>query len=413
MGLKPLAQVGHDTFVARQPIFDRHKRVFGYELLFRSGFENCCPPTDGTAASQHVVHTAWIELGLSALVGAKLPFVNFTRDLLLSGIADTLPADSLVIEVLEDIEPDPDVLDACRELKQNGYMLALDDFIYRPGMDPLIALADIVKIRMGETDLEEQRNHVRRVASDGPKLLAEKVETSQDFDRAVDLGFGYFQGWFFCRPEIVVTRTLTGSRLTYLKLIQAISRKELRLAEIEQIIRSDVSITHRFMKYLRTASFGFRSPVNDVHHALVLLGEKETRRWVSLVALGALSQNKPPELIINAAVRGRFCEALASETGLLDRKSDLFLVGVFSLLDTMLDQRMPQVLAELPLDTEIKTALEHHKNALSPVLEYVEAFEHGDWDTCDLVADQLRLDPNQVTRLYRESVEWAMEGLAG
>lgn len=410
---EPTKQPGLDVFVARQPIFDERKKIFGYELLFRSGLENSCPPTEGSEATRHVLHTAWIELGLSALVGQKLPFVNFNRDLLLSDVPDMLPADSLAIEVLEDVEPKPDVLAACQQLKRNGYMLALDDFIYRPDLEPLMALADIVKIRMGEADLEEQRDHVLRATSHAPKLLAEKVETKSDFDQALKLGFCYFQGWFFCRPEVVSTRTLKGSRLTYLRLIQAISQRELDLNEIEQIIRSDVSISHRFIKFVGSASFGFRAPISDVRRALVLLGERQVRRWVSLVALGALSDDKPQELLINSAVRARFCDELASEAHLPDRRADLFLVGAFSLLDTMLDTRMGDVLAQLPLEDELKGALEGQPNTLRPVLEYVEAYERADWEKCQKLGAELGLKENKVTQLYRTSVEWAMESLLG
>ena len=336
-----------DVFVARQPIFDRRKKVYGYELLFRSGIENACPPTDGTEASRHVLHVAWLDLGLATLTGSKLAFVNFTQDLIASGFVASLPPESLVVELLESIEPTDDVVRACRDLKQHGFILALDDFIYRPGLEPLIALADIVKIGFGECDPAEQCAQVRRLAPQGPKLLAEKVETAEDVEQAEALGFDYFQGYFFCRPEIVQGRALTGSRVTCLKLLQAVSRAELQLGEIERVIESDVSLTHRFVKYLGSAAFPWRAPITSVHQALVLLGEAQTRRWVTLISLGEMATGKPAELLVNSAVRAKCCDELAGEVGMADRKAALFLMGAFFLIDTMLDQPMADVLAQL------------------------------------------------------------------
>ena len=402
-----------DVFVARQPIFDRRQTVYGYELLFRSGVENACPPTDGTEASRHVLHVAWLDLGLPALVGPKPAFVNFTQDLIESGFVAGLPAEALVVELLESVEPTDDVLRACRELKQHGFVLALDDFIYRPDLEPLIALADIVKIGFGECDPAEQCAHVRRLARQGPKLLAEKVETAADVKQAEALGFDYFQGYFFCRPEIVQGRALTGSQVTYLKLLQAVSRADLQLDKIEQVIESDVSISHRFMKYLGSAAFPWRAPITSVHQALVLLGEAQTRRWVTLISLGEMARGKPAELLVTSAVRAKCCDEIAIEVGLADRKASLFLIGAFSLIDTMLDQPMADVLAQLPLEEDLKTALEGRPTALRPVLDFVEALERGEWDTCRTLGAELGLEDAKGATIYRDAVVWAMESLVG
>ena len=402
-----------DVFVARQPIFDRRKKVYGYELLFRSGVENACPPTDGTAASRHVLHVAWLDLGLATLTGPKPAFVNFTQDLIEAGFVASLPPESLVVELLESIEPTDGVVRACRELKQHGFILALDDFIYRPDLEPLIALADIVKIGFGECDPAEQCAQVRRLASQSPKLLAEKVETAEDLEQAEALGFDYFQGYFFCRPEIVQGRALTGSRVTCLKLLQAVSRAELQLDEIERVIESDVSLTHRFVKYLGSAAFPWRAPITSVHQALVLLGEAQTRRWVTLISLGEMATGKPAELLVNSAVRAKCCDELAGEVGLADRKAALFLMGAFSLIDTMLDQPMADVLAQLPLDDDLKTALEGRPTALRRVLDFVEALERGEWDTCRTLGAELGLKDATVTTIYRDAVAWAMESFGG
>ena len=203
----------------------------------------------------------------------------------MSGYVDALPAESTVVELLETVKPDADVLHACQELKRNGYVLALDDFVYRPELEPLLALADIVKISFGECDPAEQFAHVQRAVQKTPVMLAEKVETHEDYAQAVALGFTHFQGYFFQRPQIVRGRALTGSRLTYLRLIQAVSRSAIDLEEVERVIMSDLSITHRCMKHLGSAAFGWQAPITSIHQALVLLGEQQTRRWVSLIDL--------------------------------------------------------------------------------------------------------------------------------
>ena len=221
------SDTSHDVFVARQPIFDRHLRVYGYELLFRSGGADLCAAPNDTDASRQVMSAAWIDLGMKVLVGDKLAFVNFTRDLFLSGAEVGLLSQSTVIEVLETIEPDDDVVRACAELKQSGYRRALDDFEYRPDLEPLISLVDIVKIRFGECDPKEQCQHVRRVAPYAA-LLA----------------------------ETLTGRALKGSHLTYLKLIEAVGQKDLDLGELDRAIRADVSLTHRFLRFIGSAVFG-------------------------------------------------------------------------------------------------------------------------------------------------------------
>ena len=402
-----------DVFVARQPILDRGKRLYGYELLFRGGLENVCPPVDSNHAASHVLQAAWLTFGLPALIGQNKAFVNFTRDLLLAGYGETLPVESTVIELLETIDGDPDVVEACQKLKQKGYLIALDDFVYRPELDPLVKIADIVKIVVSETNLEAQADHVRRLASQDTKLLAEMVETKEEYKQAVKVGCSYFQGYFFFRPEIVKGRTLSGSRLAYLKLLQAVTAPDLNIDELDRIIRSDVSIAHRLMKYLGSAAFGFRGAVSSVRQGLVLLGKEQTRRWVSLIALGEMGRNKPQEVLINAALRAKLCELIGEDAGMADRKPDLFLLGALSLIDTMLDQPMSDVLAELPLADDLSSALGGGTGALRPVLELVLSYELGDWEGCAAHCRTLGVAETLVFQHYRAAASWAAEALKG
>ena len=400
-----------DLFVARQPIFDVNKHVHGYELLCRGGLENFCPDGDPTEAAQDVLQAAWLAFGFPALIGNRKAFVNFTRDLLLGGYATTLPTDSTVIELLETIDGDADVVEACRNLKRLGYLLALDDFAYRPELEPLIELADIVKIDFSESDPRSRVDHVRRLAPHGPQLVAEAVETEAAYQEAAELGCHYFQGYFFCKPQVVTTRALKGTRLTYLRLLQCVTRPELVIDELQAIVEADASVTHRLMKYLGSAAFGFRSEIRSIRHALVLMGKTQIRQWVSLVALGEIGSEKPHELLVQAAVRGKFCERLSEDGPLADRAPELFLVGVLSPVSAMLDQPKSEVVATLPLAEDIRLALLGEPSPLQPMLAFVEAYERADWTSCDRLGLDLRLTRTSIPEHYRDAVSWATDAL--
>ena len=375
----PPEDAAHDVFIARQPIFDQDTRCKAYELLFRGGLENLCPPGDPNEAASDTLQAAWLTFGLPTLIGPHKAFINFTRDLLIAGYGQTLPAESVVIELLETIDGDPTVVEACQQLKQQGYTLALDDFVYRPALDMLIRLADVIKIGFRDADPAAQVQHVRRVALHEPVLLAEKVETREEYRRAIELGCSRFQGYFFCQPEIVEGRTLSGTRLTYLKLLQAATRPEMNIEELEAVIGADVSVTHRLLKYLGSPALAFRAEIKSIRHGLALLGKEQTRRFVSLVALGEMGSDKPHELLVSAAVRAKFCELLGDDLWMADRKAELFLLGALSLVDAMLDQPMSRVLDELPLSDDLGLALQGGSSPLRPVLEFVERYERGDW----------------------------------
>ena len=407
----PQVDGAQNVFIARQPIFDQNTRCVAYELLFRGGLENVCPPGDPNRAASQTLQSAWLTFGIPTLVGPKKAFTNFTRDLLLSGYAETLPADSVVIELLETVDGDPEVVAACQKLRQKGYTLALDDFVYRPSLDPLIPLADVVKIGFRDSDPTEQVQQLRRFGPDEPVLLAEMVETREDHGRATDLGFTRFQGYFFSKPEIVTGRTLSGARLTYIKLLQAVTRPEMSVDEVDAVIRADVAVTHRLLKYLGSPALGFRAEIQSVRHGLALFGKEQTRKFVSLVALGELGSEKPHELLVSAAVRARFCELIGP--WLADRKPELFLVWALSLVDAMLDQPMSRVLAELPLSDDVRLALLGQRSPLRPVLEFVERYERGDWEACAELGGAHGIAEANILEHYNEAVSWATQALTG
>lgn len=403
------AEAGKHVFVARQPIFDKRKRVIAYELLFRSGLQNSAGAINRTEAAAHVVSNAVLTFGLDALIGTKKAFLNFTADHLISGVASLLPREKVVIELLEDIEPTEAVLAAVRHLRKQGYALALDDFEYSPRYEPLIELVQFIKVAFRQSDKATRTELAKRLGGRGPFLLAEQVETLEEYQEALKAGYTYFQGYFFCRPEVVTKREITPARVTGMKLLQALNQSNLNYSEMEDVIKRDVSVSHRLLRYINSAWFGFSMRIDSIRHALVLLGENDVRRWVALMALGGLGDRKPAELAVNAAVRGRLCESLAPALGMHGRTFDLFLLGAFSMMDAMLDRPMVDAVKDVPLPTEVEHALLGQPNALRDVLDLVTAYEAGRWEDVARGVSLLKLTEDTLPPLYFDAVAWARE----
>ena len=278
-------------YVARQPIFDREQHVFGYELLFRDGLENAFNG-DTDEASRATLDRSLL-MGLDVLCDGRRAFVNCTRDTLVKGLVTLLPSESTVVEVLENVTPDPDVMLACQNLKEAGYLIALDDFTADDARAPLAEIADILKVDMKLTTEEQRAALIKRYGPWRCRMLAEKIETQAEFLRTKDQGFVYFQGYFFRRPEMLSTRDMPANRLNYLRLLQEVSRPELDLDGLEKLIKSEASVCYRLLRYLNSAVFGLKNEIHSVRHALSMLGEREVRRWVRLVAAVGAGREKP------------------------------------------------------------------------------------------------------------------------
>ncbi|HWH31168.1 MAG TPA: EAL domain-containing protein [Egibacteraceae bacterium] len=397
-----------DVFVARQPILDAEQRVYGYELLFRSGLENAFPGTDPTLASTKVLTSSVLSIGLDLLTRGKPAFVNFTRDGLLADDAGFLPSASAVVEIVEDIEPDADVVAACRRLRELGYRLALDDFVYRPELEPLLELASFVKVDFERTTAGERLALVERLRDRPVSLVAEKVETVADYREGLSLGCSHFQGYFFSRPVVYRGQDLRGHRGSQMQLMHEAGRDELDFARVERIVKTDIALSYKLLRYINAVSFGWKQRITSVRHALSLLGQEQVRRWALLVALSSMAERRPPELSVMSAVRGRLCEGLltlGSAGG--DRALDGFMLGMFSLIDALLEQPMAQALEGVPLAEDVHAALLGEPNRARQVLDTVVAYERGDWSALDERAARLGLPEERLPRLYAEAVEWA------
>jgi c-di-GMP-related signal transduction protein len=397
-------------YVARQPIVDKDQKVFGYELLFRNGMENAFSGGDGDEASRKTLDRSLL-MGLDVLCDGRRAFVNCTKDTLIKGLVTLLPSTMTVVEVLETVPADPDVMGACRNLKEAGYMIALDDYVTGDKREALVELADIIKVDLQLTTEEQRAELIRRHGPWRSRMLAEKVETQAEFATARDQGFVYFQGYFFRRPEILATRDMPASRLHYLRMLQEVSRPEVDIAGLERLIKPEASICYRLLRYLNSSMFGLRSEIHSVRHALSLLGEREARRWVRLVAAVAAGQDKTSDLVLSALVRGRFGELLAPRVPHGD--SDLFLLGLLSLIDSMLEMSMADVLEKIPLDKETKAVLLGQPSMLRPVYQLMLAHESGEWDAVGELCEKQSLESEDVAAFYWQAQEWAREVSAG
>lgn len=396
-----------DIFVARQPIFDKYQKIFGYELLFRSGLENFFDQKmDIDFASSKTLLDTLLLFGIDQLTQGKKMFLNFSKKVLISEVALALPKEQLVIELLETIQPEPEVISVCRKLKDNGYILALDDFQYVPDYQPLIDLADIIKVDFLLTKGHERKEVIRRSGDKRIKYLAEKIESYDEYKEAVALGYTYFQGFFFCRPLIVSGKDVPSYKLNLFQALQELNQSYMDVQKIESIIMRDVSLTYKLLRFINSAAFGIPGEIRSIRQALLLLGVVEVKKWMSLIVLSQIGSDSPEELLTNSIVRAKFCETIADQTRLKYRKYDFFLMGLFSYIDIFLNRPMVEILAELPIAADIKDALLGVPNELRQVLDLIIMYEQGKWESVTEISDKLAIGPGKILPDYLNAIKW-------
>lgn len=397
------------VLVARQPIFDKTKNVVAYELLFRSSMSNNYCGTDGDQATTDVIVASFLSIGMDVVTGGKRAFINFTDKLLKNKVAHLLPCEILAVEILETVEPDQMILEACQELKKDGYTIVLDDFVFHPRFAPLIELADIIKIDFLATSPVERKNIVRRFANSKIEFLAEKVETQAEFEEAVSCGYVYFQGYFFSKPVIIARKDIPASKLSYLKLLQEIKMADMNIKHIEETIKREISFSYRLLKYINSSAFGFRQEIRSIRQAVSLLGQRDLLKWVSLNAMCCIQDDKPLELITTAVVRAYFGELIALRLGKQTIASDIFLMGLFSIIDAILDCSLANILEELPVSKDVKGALLGHDGFFHDIHELTVSYERADWTKVFQCAKKIGLPDNELPGLYLKTLTWARE----
>lgn len=399
-----------DVFVARQPIFDRKRHVVAYELLFRSGPDNFFPEgSDPDMACSRIISDQLHIFTEGEITQDRKAFINTTRRILVEQLIAMLPADRTVVEILEDVEPDETLISSVRALKQAGYTIALDDFIFRPSLAPFIELADIIKIDFLATTGDDRARVAEELKAKGITLLAEKVETVEDFKQAYEAGYDLFQGYFFCRPEMIARKSVPAFKGAYLKLISLLYQPEMSFTKVAEVIRHEPSLSVKLLRYLNSSAFGLRTKVRSIQEALVLLGEQPLKRWASLVALTGIGEDKPPELVLTALYRARMCELLGERCALRTRAFDLFLIGLFSVIDAMMDRPIEETLTPLGLRQDVYDALVHQEGPLGELLLLVRGYAEGDWPAVERLSGRLQVEAAALPAAYGDALAWAEE----
>ena len=397
-----------EAFIGRQAILDQQQKVYAYEILFRSGLKNAFDPTlDGNVATQSVMVGAMLEFGLKKLVSDKKAFINFTEQNLLNRAPKLLPPENVVVEILENVQPTPEIVEAVRELKAEGYKIALDDFVLLPGYEPLIEMADIIKVDFRITTDPEERQKLREILPSHVRLLAEKIETEEEFHQAMAFGYVLFQGYFFCKPAILHQKKLTSNALSRMRLLKEINRQNVDFASMTNVISSDTNLVHKLLTYINSAGIGLVNHVSNLKQATVLLGASGVKRWVTLISLQTFSEDKPPELFTLSLLRAKFCELVAGELKRPGLTQDAgFLIGMFSLLDVLLMLPMEEVLKEVALADDLNAALLGEDNDLRRILDLVIAYEKGDWDKVIACCEREHIPVDHLKPKYDAVLEW-------
>lgn len=393
--------------LARQPILTKDEKVVGYELLFRESEEERSFTSNAEDATSNVIDTLNI-LGIDVVCDGRAAFINSTRQMLVNELFFLLPADKVVVEIQPDTQPDEAVIQASQQLKKAGFRIALGNFAPNDPREVLLPHADFVKVDIRRFSSEQRADMVASRAGGQLAMLAHKVETRAQFLTAVTEGFTLFQGYFFQRPERMRARHIPTNQASHLQLLKAVSAPEVDLGAVEDLIKRDASLCYRLLRYLNSPLLGISSPVQSIRHGMTLLGERELVRWIRMAATLIMGQEKCSDLILSSLVRARFCELIGPK--LSQFKVDLFLLGMLSLMDAILEVPMGVVLEGLGFDPATKEDLLGAKSgketALLPLFQLMAAREEGDWGEVTSQAKKLNLSLPFINRAYTEAMQW-------
>lgn len=398
------------VMIARQPIFDRASAVYGYELLFRSTLDNKYACADPRLASAHTIARALHWVGLNALVNDRKAFINFTVPLIQEELYCILPRERCVIELLESAAADPEALGACRKLKDAGYALALDTVIRPAEIGPLFDLVDYVKLDFRSLDPAGRPALIASLLPSGKTIVAEKVETREELAQATEAGCQLVQGYFFCKPELMVSKGLAGAQVVYMEFLRELNRPQLCYDALERTIKRDGALAFKLLRFLNSAGMGIRNPITSIRHALTMLGEKAIRKWGTLAAMTNIGRKRANELLITCLIRAHFCERCATAAGLAGRELEMFMVGLLSSIDALLDMPMEYILDQMAITDAVRQVLMNDAQApgeMKRILAAALACERGAWGAVMEQSAALRLTQSELAVLYYDAMNWA------
>jgi len=397
-------------YAARQPILDVNKNLIGYELLFRDGVSNVFPDIDGDEATSRLIEGSQFNFGLEDLTDGKPAYINFTLETLLKGYPTMLGREQLVVEILETVQPGKRLLAAVQELKEKGYTIALDDYHPPKVWRHFYPFVDQIKIDFLNTALDTIKE-IKAAIEEFPhiSLVAEKIETYDAYKQAMDLGFTLFQGFFFAKPEMVQSKALPPSEMALAELLYETSTVDMDLKRVTQVFERDVNLSYKLLRYANSAAFKRRAEISTIKQALVVLGNAELKKFLSLLFAAQVSSEKPIELIKLSLTRARFCELLAEKHGKLKDTGTAFLTGMMSLMDAILDESMDSVMNKLPLSIDIKDALLRRDGQLAAYLTLVIDYEQAHWEKANKGASQMGLSQDDLPAFFQEALHWSQE----
>lgn len=397
-----------EIFVARQPIFDRNMNVFGYELLYRRSMNNFYEGSDDNKSTAELISNSFFALHFHELTEGKRAFINFSEEMLFKEIPLLLPKELITIEILERVENTQPLIEACKKLNQAGYMIALDDFIFDDTFLPLMEEVDIIKIEFPVISYEEQRELIQRYHHK-IKFLAEKVETREEYQLALDMGYDYFQGYFFSKPVIIKGKDLPSINSNLIRIINELAEESPDYQKITEIIETDLGLSYKLLRMVNSVYFGTRNKIHSLKSALVRLGIEEIRKWIYLLMLHDIRNSENRELIKNSLIRAKMMELLSKEKGCKNQHFEFFMTGQFSSIDILLNQKMEDIMEGLALTDHVRDALLGVDNEISTCLEVVRCFEEANWSGFENIMAHCGIKKERFMEMYIDALKWVVK----
>lgn len=395
-----------EVCVARQAIFDCNKVVVAYELLFRSNKNiNKFISIENSNPTLKVIKNSFSVIGLDKVTEGKRAFINFDEELIKSGFIETCPKESIAVEVLESVKPDNIIIECCKKLKEKGYIIVLDDFSYKEEFEELMEYVDIIKVDFLVTKGKERKEIINMIKNKKIKFLAEKVETEEEYKEAIRYGYTYFQGYFFCKPVIILGKDISGYKFTYMNLIKELNKEDVDIKNIENLIKNDVLLSYRLLKSVNSAYYGMRKEVTSIANAIMIIGIKELKKWIFIITLQNIGENSIEELIKMSLIRASFGELLSKKVSTKISSFDAFLAGMFSLIDALMNVPLENILSELPISEDVKDALLGNENMIYNLLKLIIMYEKGEWKEVSDLAVNFGLDEEFISNCYLESIQ--------
>ncbi len=397
-----------DVYVARQPIFDHNMQIMGYELLYRRSMNNFYEGIDDSQSTAELINNAYLAMEFSELTNATRAFINFSEDMLLKRVPLLLPKDAIVIEILERVKISDKLINACKELKEQGYMIALDDFVFDESYEPIIELANIIKIEFPVVNRAKQIELIKKYKYK-VKFLAEKIETREDYQHAIDMGYDYFQGYFFTKPVIIKGKDIGSLNANLLRIIEELNQEEPEYQKISEIIETDIDLSYKMLKVANTVFYEAKHEIKSIKIALVRFGLKQIKEWIYLMILKDVQRLENKELIKNCLIRAKLMELLSYEIGEEDNNLEYFITGLFSSIDVLLNRCMEEIVDLLPLSEDVRGALLGGDNKIRYALDFVINSEKANWNEIDASATYPNITQKKFIMIYLKSLKWVMK----